>query len=374
MTDKQIDELYGKGSLDKIKQYHKDASAVSTDSHDAKSYHDTSVRRTETLGKREKAKADIAKAKKGSTREKGWRNYLQAKDDSARQRKWAQKSKGELSSDEKRIHNTYLKARGVQEDAPTVNAGSGNIPGAGVAAAGKPANFGDAIVSSGAAKQWKKQNVMFRRKSPMAEEQIDELSKETLTSYNQKASKQVRGNEPGDPKKFKKRRNREAGLKLSWSKIHNYKVRVSANEEVDQLDELKRETLGRYIKKASDNRAKNQGDAEFYQKKGITPRNQKKYGKAIRNVINRRKGIRTATDKLVKEDTFAGAVVFEVNSKLFHNLTMQKRKGKHWRTYLEEDDCYAEIREWAKKNPKGKIIVRNESTGEMRYVRYGKAR
>jgi len=38
---------------------------------------------------------------------------------------------------------------------------------------------------------------------------------------------------------------------------------------------------------------------------------------------------------------FAGAAVFEVNSKLFHNLTLQKRKGKHWRTYLEEDDCYA---------------------------------
>ena len=126
----------------------------------------------------------------------------------------------------------------IKEDAPTVNVGSGNIPGAGVAAAGKPANFGDAIVSSGAAKQWKKQNKMFRRKDPLM------------------------------------------------------------------------------------------------------------------------------------EDTFAGAVVFEVNSKLFHNLTMQKRKGKHWRTYLEEDDCYAEIREWAKKHPKGKIVVRNECTGEMRYIRY----
>ena len=126
----------------------------------------------------------------------------------------------------------------IKEDAPVNNVGSGNIPGAGVAAAGKPANFGDAIVSSGAAKQWKKQNKLFRRKDPLM------------------------------------------------------------------------------------------------------------------------------------EDTFAGAVVFEVNSKLFHNLTMQKRKGKHWRTYLEEDDCYAEIREWAKKHPKGKIVVRNECTGEMRYIRY----
>jgi hypothetical protein len=133
-----------------------------------------------------------------------------------------------------------------------------------------------------------------------------------------------------------------------------------------QLDELSKKTLSNYIKKASDNRAKNQGDFDFYYKK----KNSKKYGKAFRNVLNRRKGIRTATDKLVKEETFAGAAIFEVSSKLFHNITLQKRKGKHWRTYLEEDDCYAEIREWARKHPKGKIVVRNESTGEMRYVRY----
>ena len=193
----------------------------------------------------------------------------------------------------------------IKEDAPVNNVGSGNIPGAGVAAAGKPANFGDAIVSSGAAKEWKKQNKMFRRKDPSMMEATDK----------------------------------------------------------------RKDILRAYIKKASDSRAKNQGDAEFYQKKGITTKNQKKYGKAIRNVINRRNGIRRAVDKL-EEETFAGAVVFEVNSKLFHNITMQKRKGKHWRTYLEEDDCYAEIREWARKNPKGKIVVRNECTGEMRYVRY----
>ena len=193
----------------------------------------------------------------------------------------------------------------IKEDAPVNNVGSGNIPGAGVAAAGKPANFGDAIVSSGAAKEWKKQNKIFRRKDP----------------------------------------------------------------SMMEATEKRKDILRDYIKRASDSRAKNQGDAEFYQKKGITPKNQKKYGKAIRNVINRRTGIRRAVDRL-EEETFAGAVVFEVNSKLFHNITMQKRKGKHWRTYLEEDDCYAEIREWARKHPKGKIIVRNECTGEMRYMRY----
>ena len=354
----QIDELHGKGSLDKIKQYHKDASAISTDSYDAKSYHDASVRRSEFLGKREKAKADIAKAKKGSTREKGWRNYLQSKDDSERQRNWSQRHRNKLSPAEKRIHNTYLKARGVQEDAPTVNAGSGNIAGIGVGAKGEPGvsprhqpkrikSVANPIVAD-----------MMRRRSPVMEQ--------------------------------------------------------------EQIDELSRKTLSNYIKKASDNRAKNQGEFDFYYKK----KNSKKYGKAFRNVLNRRKGIRTATDKLVKEsatmaalaagsalgaaaaphinkavgkgldwlekkrkqkhqdhydkksrrivkeETFAGAMVFEVSSKLFYNITLQKRKGKHWRTYLEEDDCYAEIREWARKHPKGKIVVRNENTGEIRYIRY----
>lgn len=67
--------------------------------------------------------------------------------------------------------------------------------------------------------------------------------------------------------------------------------------------------------------------------------------------------------------SFAGVPVFEVSSTIFHNLVMEKRKGKHWRTYLEEDDCYQEIREFANKN-KGPLIVQNSLTKEMRYIRY----
>ena len=197
----------------------------------------------------------------------------------------------------------------IEEDAPTVNAGSGNIAGIGVGPKGEPGvsprhqpkknkSVANPIIAD-----------MLRRRTPvMEQEQLDEV---------------------GDTEKGKK-------------------------------------ILGDYIKKASDNRAKNQGDFDFYYKK----KNSSKYGKAFRNVINRRKGIRAATDRLVKEETFAGAAIFEVSSKVFHNITLQKRKGKHWRTYLEEDDCYSEIREWAKKHPKGKIVVRNECTGEMRYVKY----
>ena len=135
----------------------------------------------------------------------------------------------------------------IDEDAPTVNIGSGQIPGAGVTSAGKPANFGDTIVNPGAAKRWKKINAagagILRRKNPMMSEECE---------------------------------------------------------------------------------------------------------------------------------TFAGAVVFEVSSATFHNAKTEKRKGKHWRTYLDECDELAEIREYANRNPSKPIVLKNRTTTEMVYVRYGK--
>lgn len=82
---------------------------------------------------------------------------------------------------------------------------------------------------------------------------------------------------------------------------------------------------------------------------------------------------RKAPNPIVEDlEMFAGAVVFEVSTSVFHTAKMEKRKGKHWRTYLEEDDCFKNIREYANKNPKKGIILRNERTGEMLYARYGK--
>ena len=77
---------------------------------------------------------------------------------------------------------------------------------------------------------------------------------------------------------------------------------------------------------------------------------------------------------VLAEDTFAGAMVFEVSSAVFHTAKMEKRKHKTWRKYLEEDDCLAEIREYANKNPGRPIILKNRNTGEMTYARYGKRR
>lgn len=84
---------------------------------------------------------------------------------------------------------------------------------------------------------------------------------------------------------------------------------------------------------------------------------------------------RKAPNPIAEEfDSFAGSVVFEVSSKVFHTARNEKRKGKHWRKYLDEDDCFADIREYAKKNPGRGIVLRNENTGEMCYARYPKKR
>ena len=77
-------------------------------------------------------------------------------------------------------------------------------------------------------------------------------------------------------------------------------------------------------------------------------------------------------ESYIPEETFAGAAVFEVSSHVFHTAKMEKRKHKTWRKYLEEDDCLAEIREYANKNPGKPIILKNANTGEMTHARYGR--
>ena len=77
---------------------------------------------------------------------------------------------------------------------------------------------------------------------------------------------------------------------------------------------------------------------------------------------------------MLRRKKFAGMTVFEVSSDVFYQARFHKRKGAHWKKYLNEDDCFKEIRDFANSNPNEAIIFQNESTGEMCYARYGKAR
>lgn len=110
---------------------------------------------------------------------------------------------------------------------------------------------------------------------------------------------------------------------------------------------------------------------------GVSVKAQRKHNKdkstptpVIINMLKRK-----APNPIVEDcDTFAGAIVFEVSSSTFHNAKTEKRRGKHWRTYLDECDELAEIREYANKHRNKPIVLRNRTTSEMVYVRYGKAR
>ena len=70
---------------------------------------------------------------------------------------------------------------------------------------------------------------------------------------------------------------------------------------------------------------------------------------------------------------FAGKAVFSVPTKLYDEARLEKRKYQRWTKYLEENsyDELAPIREFANANPTKPIIIENEKTGAMCYVKYG---
>lgn len=72
-------------------------------------------------------------------------------------------------------------------------------------------------------------------------EHLDEISSSTLVSYSQKAHQQVKGNQPSDPDKLRKRTNREKGIKLAFNKHYQFRTKVPATtKESLELDEAKR--------------------------------------------------------------------------------------------------------------------------------------
>ena len=160
-------------------------------------------------------------------------------------------------------------------------------------------------------------------------EQIDELSKDTMGRYINKAATKMgsQGVTAGlkiaadekSSKNFKDMGKREKGIKLAVSKLTKEEQDFidSLNDaDLEQIDELSKATLGSYVKKASGaEQPKNvmspknvpltkiaayQGDSEtgHFGKRF----NQATYDKAERLRKNRSQGITRAADKLAKEE------------------------------------------------------------------------
>ena len=75
-----------------------------------------------------------------------------------------------------------------------------------------------------------------------------------------------------------------------------------------------------------------------------------------------------------KKGRFMNQETFIVSHSTFNSLREAKKKHVRWKKYLEEDEAYYGLREYANKKPKGPIIVEDDFTGACMYVRYGDLR
>lgn len=69
---------------------------------------------------------------------------------------------------------------------------------------------------------------------------------------------------------------------------------------------------------------------------------------------------------------FAGARVFKVPTKSFVMAKMMKRKFARFESYLGDPIIAKQISEYANKNWKEAIVLEDEQTGAMCYLRYGR--
>lgn len=141
--------------------------------------------------------------------------------------------------------------------------------------------------------------------------ELSEISYRTLDNYRDKASLEIdkdwhdtRANRPG--LSDKKLSNRVDGVEKAYQKM-KAKDRIK-NEDVDQLDELSKDTLASYVKKAPADATRTKFQAIAHQKKVFDAPNKATErmhddmaDKLHRRYDNRIKGVSRAVDKLVKE-------------------------------------------------------------------------
>ena len=123
-------------------------------------------------------------------------------------------------------------------------------------------------------------------------EGLDELSTDALRKYRAKAKDDAY--DAADVDDDRRLRKRSMGSWDAGKKILKRGDKLRA-EEVEQIDELSKATMGSYIKKAIP-------DAEHKEYWGRADRPTKGQRQYLKSAKNRRRGINKAIDKLTKED------------------------------------------------------------------------
>jgi hypothetical protein len=198
-------------------------------------------------------------------------------------------------------------------------------------------------------------------------EQIDELSKKTLGSYVKKASRNLAGREykrgaekDTSTSNLQKSYKRDMGIAKAVDKL--------TKEEVENLDELKKSTLGSYVKKAAGSMAGKTAVAAAQASSSMG----KSSPDIKRGIVNRMKGITRATDKLAKEEADLEEKLVGGQKKLDHNKNgkidshdfhlMRKKKMKEEVEGLDEisrDLARRYIRKIADKTNTGELSVKH---------------
>jgi hypothetical protein len=75
--------------------------------------------------------------------------------------------------------------------------------------------------------------------------------------------------------------------------------------------------------------------------------------------------------KPIRRKKYAGKQVFVVDPTTYHKAYLGKRKNEHYEKYLEGSPMADEIREYGRKNWDESIVIENEQTGAMVYLKYG---
>jgi hypothetical protein len=70
-------------------------------------------------------------------------------------------------------------------------------------------------------------------------------------------------------------------------------------------------------------------------------------------------------------DMFGGIPVFKVRSEDYHKAVHGKKKFKHYTSYVS-GSLGEDVRDFAAQNPSSGIIVQDEITGAMFYLKHGK--
>ena len=75
---------------------------------------------------------------------------------------------------------------------------------------------------------------------------------------------------------------------------------------------------------------------------------------------------------LIRRTKFAGSECFDVTDDVWHKARFGKRHKAHYKTFVGDDDTGMAIRDYGNKNPNAPIVLKNNRTGAMIYLRYGK--